>query len=87
VPAATSVGYWLEPGKTSPSSAHPLADAGSIIPSTSRRPPMYCNRTATGLIRAGTQRTQDWLSHTENRLNKRNFRTHQYGLERVQANS
>jgi hypothetical protein len=33
--AATLVGYWLEPGETSASSAHPVADAGSIIPRTS----------------------------------------------------
>jgi hypothetical protein len=47
----------------------------------------YCNRTATGLIHASTQRTQDWFWHTENPLNKRYFRTHQYGLACTQANS
>ena len=31
---------------------------------------IYCNRTATGLIRTGTQWTKDWLRITENRLNK-----------------
>jgi len=48
---------------------------------------MYCNRTATGLIRTGTQWTNLPRQITQNRLNKRNSRTHQYGLERVQANS
>ncbi len=40
-------------------------------------------RTATGLVQAGTQRTQDWLRHAEKRLNKRDYRTHQKRLERV----
>src|SRR3712207_8564619 len=31
-------------------------------------------RTATGLVQAGTQRTQDWLRHAEKRLNKRDYR-------------
>ena len=31
---------------------------------------LYCNRTATGLVHASTQRTQDWLWHTEKALNK-----------------
>jgi hypothetical protein len=44
-------------------------------------------RSATGLIRAGTQRMLDWFWDTENRIDKANERTHQYGLERVQANS
>jgi hypothetical protein len=43
--------------------------------------------TATGLMRTGTQWTQDWLPHTENPLTKRNSRTHQDGLERRVANS
>jgi len=40
-------------------------------------------RTATGLIHTGTQRTQDWLWQAENRLNKRELRTHQDGLKRL----
>jgi hypothetical protein len=47
----------------------------------------YCNRTATGLVHTGTQRTQEWLWHAENRLNKPNYRTKQDGLGRAQANS
>jgi lipoate synthase len=35
-----------------------------------------CNRTATGLLWGGTQRTDQSVQTAENRLNKRNFRTH-----------
>src|SRR3712207_627178 len=45
----------------------------------------YCNRTAMGLIRAVTQWTKRLRRIIENRLNKRNFRTHQDGLDRAQA--
>jgi hypothetical protein len=48
---------------------------------------IYCNRTATGPVRIGMQRTHDWLRYAENRPNKRNSRTHQDGLEHAQANS
>ncbi len=60
-----------------------LADAGSLIPSTSCGPRMYCNRASTRWY------TMDKVTPQiiENRLNKRNFRTHQDGLERAQANS
>ena len=47
----------------------------------------YCNRTATGLVHASTQWTKRDYQIVENRLNKRNFRTHQDGLERTQTNS
>jgi hypothetical protein len=39
------------------------------------------------LIRTGTQWTKRLRQIIEIRINKRDFRTHQYGLERVQANS
>jgi hypothetical protein len=55
----------------------PLADGGSLIPSTNCRPRMYCTtRAATGLIRTGTQWTKRFLQIIENRLSKRNFRTY-----------
>jgi hypothetical protein len=47
----------------------------------------YCNRTATGLVQASTQWTNSFARSAENRLNKHNSRTYQYGLARVQANS
>ena len=65
----------------------PLANAGDLISSANRRPCMCCNRTATGLVRAGTQWTKQLRKIIENRLNKRDFRTQQDALERVQANS
>jgi hypothetical protein len=37
---------------------------------------IYCNRTATGLIRTGTQWTVGSLHIIENRLNKPNSRTY-----------
>jgi hypothetical protein len=37
---------------------HPLTEAGNLIPNMNRRLPMYCNRTATGLIRASTHWTK-----------------------------
>jgi hypothetical protein len=46
-----------------------------------------CGCTATGLVQASTQRTPDCLRYAENPIDKRNSRTHQYGLERTQANS
>jgi hypothetical protein len=48
---------------------------------------IYCNRTATGLIRTGTHWTKQHAQIIENRLNKRDSRTHWDELERVQANS
>jgi hypothetical protein len=42
---------------------------------SSTRPEKYCNRTATGLIRTGTQWTKRYRQIIENRLNKRNSRT------------
>ena len=42
----------------------------------------YCNRTATGPIHAGTHWTKQHPQITQKRLNKRNSRTHQDGLER-----
>ncbi len=54
---------------------------------TSSRPSMYCNRTATGLVRTSTQWTKRRRQIIEKRINKPNFRTHKDGLERVQANS
>ncbi len=38
--------------------------------------PCTATRTATGLIRTGTQWTKGSLQIIENRANKRNFRTH-----------
>jgi hypothetical protein len=40
----------------------------------------YCNRTATGLVQAGTQRTHAFYEIAENPANKPNYRTHQDGL-------
>jgi hypothetical protein len=67
--------------------AHYLGDGGGLVPGTQWGPLTYCNRTATGLLRAGTQWTKRDRQIVENPINKRNFRTHQYGLERAQANS
>ncbi len=67
---------------------HPLTEAKNLIPSTNCR--LYActaTRTATGLVRTGTQWTKGSLWIIENRLNKANYRTHQDGLERAQANS
>jgi hypothetical protein len=44
-------------------------------------------RTATGLVRAGTQWTKQLRQIIKIRLSKRNFRTHQDGLEHAPANS
>jgi hypothetical protein len=44
-------------------------------------------RTATGLVQASTQWTRSLPTSAENPIDKRNFRTHQYRLERTQANS
>jgi hypothetical protein len=44
-------------------------------------------RTATGLVQASTQWTSSLARSAQNPIDKRNFRTHQDGLERVQANS
>jgi len=66
---------------------HPLMGTKTLIPSTSCRPPTYCNLSATGLVHAGTEWTKRLRQIVEYRLNRRNFRTHQYGLERTQANS
>jgi hypothetical protein len=46
-----------------------------------------CECTATGLLQASTQWTNRLARSTENRISKRNFRTHKDGLERTQANS
>jgi hypothetical protein len=43
--------------------------------------------TATGLVQATTQWTRSLGGGAENPIDKRNFRTHQYRLERAQANS
>ena len=43
----------------------------------------YCNRTATGLVQASTQRTKVVSNIAENPINKPNIRTHQDGLVRV----
>ena len=43
--------------------------------------------TATGLVQASTQWTSSLAGSAENPIDKRNFRTHQYRLERAQANS
>jgi len=67
--------------------AHYLGDGGGLVPGTEWGPLAYCNRTATGLIRTGTQWTKRLHRIIENRINRRNFRTPQYGLERTQANS
>jgi hypothetical protein len=48
---------------------------------------LYCNRTATGLVRTGTQWTKRLGQIIENRVNRRDNRTQQDGLERAQANS
>src|SRR5215207_4742177 len=48
---------------------------------------LTATRTATGLVQARTQWARRFLRSAENPLNKRNIRTHQYGLERAQANS
>ena len=40
---------------------HSLADVGSLIPGTLKGPRTYCNRTATGLVQAGTQQTNAFL--------------------------
>jgi hypothetical protein len=50
--------------------AHPLTEAAKLTLSTSRRPRMYCNRTATGLIRTSTQWTNLRARSTETRINK-----------------
>ena len=55
---------------------NPLTDAANLTPSTSCRPRMYCNRTATGLIHTGTQWTKRHRQIIENRIDKRNFRMH-----------
>jgi hypothetical protein len=52
--------YALRPPRSSP------GDGGSLIPRTNCRPPMYCNRTATGLIRTGTRRTKRYPQIIEN---------------------
>jgi hypothetical protein len=44
---------------------------------------IYCNRTATGLVQASTQRTKVTSSIANTPLNKPNYRTHQDGLERT----
>jgi hypothetical protein len=44
-------------------------------------------RTATALVRDSTQWTQGRARNTENLINTPICRTHQYGLERTQANS
>jgi hypothetical protein len=59
----------------------PLADAANLIPSTSCRPRIYCNRTATGLVQASTQRTQQLLDVGKNAAKRLNFRTCQYGMK------
>jgi hypothetical protein len=43
--------------------------------------------TATGLVQATTQWTRSLGGGAENPIDKRNFRTHQYRLERTLANS
>jgi hypothetical protein len=48
---------------------------------------LTATRTATWLVQASTQWTSSFARSTENSLNKRNFRTHQYGLVCTQANS
>lgn len=48
---------------------------------------IYCNRTATRPIHTGTQWTKRHPQTIENRLNKRDSRTHRHGLGRAQANS
>jgi hypothetical protein len=65
----------------------PLTDDVSLIPSTNCGHECTATRTATGLVRAGTQWTKRLRQIIENRLNERNFRTHQYELGRAQANS
>jgi hypothetical protein len=64
----------------------PYYYATSLIPSPRAR--MYCTtRSAIGLIHTGTQWTMGSLQITQNRLNKRNSRTHKNGLARLQTNS
>jgi hypothetical protein len=43
----------------------------------------YCNRTATGLVQASTQRTNAFREIAENPVNEPNNRTHQDALERT----
>ena len=44
-------------------------------------------RTATGLVQASTQWTRSLAGSAENPIDKRDYRTHQYRLERAQAHS
>ncbi len=62
----------------------PLADAANLS-SSAQIADHAC--TATRLLQDSTQWTNRLASSTENRLNKRNFRTHETGLVRAQANS
>ena len=41
---------------------------------------LYCNRTATGLVQAGTQQTNAFLEIAENPINRPIHRTHQDAL-------
>ena len=66
----------------------PLADAANLS-SSAQIADHACTatRTATRLLQDSTQWTNCLARSTENRISKRNFRTHQYRLERTQANS
>ena len=72
--------------------AHPTATPTLVVPwptpQTSSRARIADHAcTVTGLIRTGTQWTKGSRQITQNRLNKRNSRTHKNGLARLQANS
>jgi hypothetical protein len=54
---------------------HPACAPASMASATATAWSRARLLTATGLLRAGMQRTQDWLWHTGNRLNKHNLRT------------
>ena len=67
--------------------AYYLADVSSLVPGLSELCGRTATRTATGLVRTGTEWTKTAPRIIESRLNKRGFRTQKDGLERVQANS
>jgi hypothetical protein len=43
---------------------------------------MYCNRTVTGMVQFGTQRTQQMLDEGKNAAKQPDQRTCQYGMKR-----
>ena len=67
--------------------AHYHSDVGGLVPDLSEDCECTATRTATWLVRTGTQWTKRLRQIIENPLNMPNFRTHKDELERLQANS